>query len=73
MPPRVGLRELGTVLALSTLSGEREGIGMIGVMVGSSVAVGRLLCDRRGAPAPEGQGLPASLRVGAAQGAHCHD
>ena len=73
MPPRVGLRELGTVPELSTLSGEREGIGMIGVMVGSSVAVGRLLCDRRGAPAPEGQGLPASLRVAAAQGAHCHD
>jgi hypothetical protein len=45
----------------------------VGVMVGSIVAVGPLLCDRRGAPAPEGQGLPASLRVGAAKGAHCHD
>jgi len=46
---------------------------MDGVMVGSTVAVGPLLSDRRGAPAPEGQGLPASVRVGAAQGAHCHD
>jgi hypothetical protein len=41
--------------------------------VGSTVAVGPLLFDRRGAPAPEGQGSPASLRVGAAQGALCHD
>jgi len=35
--------------------------------------MGPLLCDWRGAPAPEGQGLPASLRVWAAQGVVCHD
>ena len=46
---------------------------MDGVKIGSTVTVVPLLCDRRAAPAPQGQSLPASLRVGTAQGAHCHD
>ena len=46
---------------------------MDGVKIGSTVAVGPLFCYRRTAPAPQGQSLPASLMVGAAQGAHCHD
>jgi hypothetical protein len=66
-------RELGVVPELSMVLVGAEGILVPGVMVGSTFAVGPLLCDQQAAPAPQGQGSPAALRLRAAQGAHCHD